>query len=125
MKYNMKTLQATQGIAWITFLALIFMGLDLVCAENDPGMVISVRTRKAEINWNSWSADFEPLHIKADSDDAIIIFRFKNQPDDPKKIRVTSNAAVYVETESGFVPITARARQNPKSDIKLKERDDQ
>lgn len=120
----MRTMNRTKGKVWITFLACAFLvGFIPVWAEDVPEMTLSVESRKAEINWKSWSTNYEPLHIKADSDEAIVIFRFEQQPEDPTKIRVTSNAAVYIATESGFIPITERARQNPKPNINPKRRD--
>lgn len=83
----------------------------LIEKPSEP-LVISTGTDKAIINWESWSNDDEPFHIKAHSDDAVIIFRFKQPPKDPKNINVTSNAAVYAETEDGLVPLTEKARLN-------------
>lgn len=112
----------TLGIISIIITAACFLPGFSASAE-DVGLVISVKTKKAEINWKSWSTDNEPIHIKADHDDAIVIFRFEQLPEEPQKMRVTSNAAVYVETDSGFTPITERAKENPKPDIKLKPKD--
>ena len=88
------------------------LAVPLSDSTSEP-LMISTGTNKAIINWDSWSNDNEPVHIKAQSDEAVIIFRFKQTPADPNDVKVTSNAAVYAETDTGLVPLTEKARANP------------
>ena len=106
----------------ITYVSICFLSSPGVSAE-EAGMVLPVKSKKTEINWKSWSTDYEPLQITADHDDAIVIFRFEQPPKDPQVMRLTSNAAVYVETDSGLVPVSKRAKEEPNPNIKLKAKD--
>ncbi len=116
----MKKRASITGVAFLALTLLLGSGSGWA---DDARMVISVTSDKAVINWVTWNLEYEPLFIKADSNEAVIIFKFEKQPKDPKKIKVTSNAAVYIKTKTGFIPLTERARLNPKPDVEQKRRD--
>ena len=83
-------------------------------------LVLTVNSKRAIVNWDSWNADHERLLVRADRDDAIVIFRFARMPRNPEDLRVRSNAAVYIETGSGLVPISEKAGEKPVPKIDLK-----
>lgn len=99
------------------FLCLSLSGFLFSIAAEDTGrepLTIAVRTAKAIINWESWNPGHGPLVVQAERDDAIVIFRFKRPPKELKQLDVSSNAAVYVQTGAGLVPITKKAKANPR-----------
>ena len=95
-------------------LTLILIALGTSTAKEGEPLTIRVTSSKAIINWNSWSPQNEPLIVTADRDDALVFFHFKQLPDDLDSLKVTSNAAVYVSTPDGLIPLTKKARANPK-----------